>query len=91
MSLLDLFRSRKTSSANIAKERLQIIVAHERTRALPHNAINFTELKQKLIEVISAYLHLDQQDFNVQLQHDADHSILELNVTLPDKMETKIL
>lgn len=87
MKLLDLFRSKRDPSANTAKERLQIIVAHERTRSLPHNAIDFTELKQKLIEVISTYLHIDKQDFNVQLQHDADHSILELNVTLPDKMD----
>lgn len=86
MNLLNLFRSKRESSANIAKERLQIIVAHERTRTVP-NAIDFSELKQKLIEVISTYLHIDKQDFNVQLQHDADHSILELNVTLPDKME----
>ncbi|MCR3821927.1 cell division topological specificity factor MinE, partial [Pseudomonas aeruginosa] len=37
MSLLDFFRSRKSqNSASIAKERLQIIVAHERgQRAQP--------------------------------------------------------
>lgn len=87
MSLLDLFRSRRQSSANIAKERLQIIVSHERTRKLRGNTINLQELKQKLVSVISQYLHIDEQEFSVQLEHDADHSVLEMNVTLPDSVE----
>lgn len=87
MSLLDLFRSRRQSSANIAKERLQIIVSHERTRKLRGNTINLQELKQKLVSVISEYLHIDEQEFSVQLEHDADHSVLEMNVTLPDSVE----
>jgi cell division topological specificity factor len=87
MSLLDLFRSRRESSASTAKERLQIIVSHERTRKLRGNTINLQELKQKLVSVISQYLHIDEQEFSVQLQHDADHSVLEMNVTLPDKVD----
>ena len=87
MSLLDLFRSRRESSASTAKERLQIIVSHERTRKLRGNTINLQELKQKLVSVISQYLHIDEQEFSVQLQHDADHSVLEMNVTLPDTVD----
>ncbi len=88
MSLLDIFRSRKPNSANLAKERLQIIVSHERTRQLRGNTINLQELKQKLVSVISEYLHINEKEFSVQLQHDADHSVLEMNVTLPDSVET---
>lgn len=87
MSLLDLFRSRRESSASTAKERLQIIVSHERTRKIRSNPINLQELKQKLVSVISQYLHIDEQQFSVQLQHDADHSVLEMNVTLPDSVD----
>ena len=87
MNLLDLFRSKRESSASTAKERLQIIVSHERTRKLRGNSINLQELKQKLVSVISQYLHIDEQEFSVQLQHDADHSILELNVTLPESVD----
>lgn len=87
MNLLDLFRSKRESSANTAKERLQIIVSHERTRKLRGNTINLQELKQKLVSVISQYLHIDEQEFSVQLQHDADHSVLELNVTLPEHVD----
>lgn len=87
MSLLDLFRSRKESSAVTARERLQIIVSHERARKFRANPINLQELKQKLVGVISQYLHIDENQFSVQLQHDADHSILEMNVTLPDSVD----
>ena len=87
MNLLDLFRSKRESSANTAKERLQIIVSHERTRKLRGNTINLQELKQKLVSVISQYLHIDEQQFSVQLQHDADHSVLEMNVTLPESVD----
>ena len=51
MSLLDFFRSRKSqNSASIAKERLQIIVAHERgQRAQPDY---LPQLQKDLLEVI---------------------------------------
>lgn len=87
MSLLDIFRSRRVASANTAKERLQIIVSHERARRLQSNSINLQELKQKLVGVISQYLHIDEDQFSVQLQHDTDHSVLELNVTLPESVD----
>ena len=37
MALLDFFLSRKKNTANIAKERLQIIVAERRHRSRPHH------------------------------------------------------
>lgn len=86
MNLLDLFRPKRETSAHTAKERLQIIVSHERTRKI-RNTINLQELKQKLVSVISQYLHIEEDQFNVQLQHDADHSVLELNVTLPESVD----
>lgn len=88
MSLLDYFRPAKKSSASIAKERLQIIVAHshDRSRKQSADAINLQTLKQKLIEVISTHLNIDEDKFRVQLEHDIDHSVLELNVSLPDEV-----
>jgi len=86
MSLLDYFRNSRKTSANVAKERLQIIVSHERSRR-PQNNFNLDELQQKLIAVISDYLHIDKNKFTVELERDADRSILELNVTLPEEVQ----
>ena len=83
MSLLNLFRFRHQSSASIAKERLQIIVAHERV-ARRQGIVNLQELQQKLIHVIAEYLNVSESEVKVQLERNADRSVLELNVTLPD-------
>ncbi len=84
MSILDYFRATKKTSANIAKERLQIIVAHERRQRAGGNKINMQELQQKLIDVIAEYLHIEQDKVKVELEHDEERSVLELNVTLPE-------
>lgn len=84
MSLLDVFRLKKQSSASIAKERLQIIVAHERNRT-NEGMINLQRLKQRLLDVIREECPSVESDaVNVTLDRDNQHSILELNVTLPD-------
>ncbi|MCE9785746.1 cell division topological specificity factor MinE [Shewanella algae] len=85
MSLLDYFRSsKKSSTAATAKERLQIIVAHQRgERGAPDY---FPQMKQEIIEVIRKYVHISEEQVSVQLEQNDDNlSVLELNVTLPDR------
>ena len=53
MALLDFFLSRKKNTANIAKERLQIIVAERRRGdAEPHY---LPQLRKDILEVICTY------------------------------------
>lgn len=89
MSLLNYFKFNRTlNTAQTAKERLQIIVAHERVQRKSKNgSINLHELQQKLIGVISEYLQIDQTQVMVELQRDENRSVLELNVTLPDRVD----
>ncbi|MEM0515779.1 cell division topological specificity factor MinE [Pseudoalteromonas sp. YIC-827] len=84
MSLLDYFRSQKKTSASTAKERLQIIVAHERSqRGTPDY---LPQLKQDILDVIRKYVAIDAEAVQVQLeQNEDDLAVLELNVTLPDE------
>jgi cell division topological specificity factor len=86
MSLLDYFRSEKKTSASLAKERLQIIVAHERSnRGTPDY---LPQLKQDILDVISKYVKVDSNSVHVQFeQNEDDLAVLELNVTLPDAQE----
>ncbi len=83
MSLLNLFR-RKEKSAEVAKDRLKIILAHERTRGQV-SRFNLAGLQQKIIKVISEHLHIQESDFKVDLQQAKDGSKLELNVMLPEE------
>ncbi|MCL8593186.1 cell division topological specificity factor MinE [Proteus mirabilis] len=87
MALLDFFLSRKKNTANIAKERLQIIVAERRRGdSEPHY---LPQLKRDILEVICRYVKIDPEMLSVKLdQKDDDISILELNVTLPEAEET---
>jgi cell division topological specificity factor len=82
MSLMDIFRKEQTSSASVAKERLRVLVAHDRLR---NNGPEYLpQLQQEILAVIRKYVQIDEQDVNVQLEQQGQTSVLELNVTLPD-------
>ena len=84
MNLFDFFRaSKKVSTASVAKERLQIIVAHERgQRSTPDY---LPALQKALVEVIRKYVNIGSDDVQVALENQGSCSILELNITLPDR------
>lgn len=83
MSIFDYFRSTKTNSASLAKERLQVIVAHERGKRKQPDYL--PKMQQEIIEVIKKYISIDSDQVSVTLDNSDNCSILELNVTLPDK------
>lgn len=87
MNLLDFFRSSRQPSASIAKERLQILVAHERAeRSKPDYLI---ALQRDLLEVIKKYVNVDQDAITVTMEQDENREILELNIVLPEEGEQK--
>ncbi len=84
MSLMDYFRlSKKRRSASVAKERLQILVAHE--RASKNQPSYLPQLQQELLAVIQKYVSVDLDDISVNLEQDDNQEILELNIVLPDE------
>lgn len=82
MSIFNIFRTREKPTASTAKERLQIIVAHE--RAKQNTPSYLADLQREIVEVIAKYVHIDQEQVQVNLQEAGDCSVLELNVTLPE-------
>lgn len=81
MSFIDYFKSDKKSSASVAKERLQIIVAHERGQRNQPDYL--PEMQQEIIEVIKKYVSIDEDEVHVTLDKTDSCSVFELNVTLP--------
>ncbi len=65
-------------SANIAKERLQIIVTHDRRkrRYLPL-------LQQELLDVVRKYASIDDDDIKIHLEKQGNYEVLEMNIALP--------
>ena len=87
MGLMDYFRSSRPSSAAIAKERLQILVAHERSeRGKPDY---LPALQKELLEVIRKYVNIDQDAITMTMEQDENREVLELNIVLPDDAEPK--
>ena len=81
MGLLAFFR-KAPSSANVAKERLRIIVAQERsTRGAPDY---LPTLRRELLEVIRRYVNVDPSAVQINLGRDDGHEVLELSVALPE-------
>jgi cell division topological specificity factor len=82
-NLLKSLNAQKKTTAGVAKERLQIIISHERTLR-GKQQIDIAALKQELLAVIKKYVSVSEEQISVQLERENDYSILELNVTLPN-------
>ncbi len=86
MSLLDYFRSSKRGgTAAVAKERLQILVAHERSAKHKVRPSYLPQLQQELLEVIQKYIKVDIDAISVNFEQDEDQETLEVNIVLPDE------
>ncbi|MBX3615610.1 cell division topological specificity factor MinE [Nitrosomonas sp.] len=86
MSLLDYFRSSKPKTAPLAKERLQILVAHE--RKYRNQPSYLPQLQKELLEVIRKYVNVDQDAISINFEQDENQETLELNIVLPDYQQT---
>ncbi len=82
MSLLDYFKTSKIASASLAKERLQILVAHERSS---HNQPSYLpQLQKELLAVIRKYIQVEQDAISVSFEQDENQETLEVNIVLPE-------
>jgi cell division topological specificity factor len=82
MGLLDYFRTARKSSAAVAKERLQILVSHDRIDIDKPSYL--PKMQKELIAVIRKYVDIDQDAVSIRLEQKGNREILELNVVLPD-------
>jgi len=86
MSIFDFFRSRKKSSADAARERLQIVLAYERkNKAMPDF---LPKLQQELITVVRKYVTVNDDQVDINLDQGIDCTMLEVNIELPANQDT---
>ena len=94
-ALIDLILSKRhlifgkhQASASIARERLQIILAHERDgrSAIPNY---LPALQKDLIEVIAKYIAVDQDNIKVEVQSHDNTDVLAVNIVLGDPEKAK--
>jgi cell division topological specificity factor len=81
-SFLDYLRGAKPKSASVAKERLQLILAHENARnGVPDY---LPALRQELLGVIAKYIEIDPEQIKMHVDRQGDINLLELNIMLPE-------
>ena len=78
-----LRRPRHVTSADSAKERLQILLSHERTdRSSPEY---LPMLQRDILEVIQRYMRVGDEGVDIKLERGDELSTLEINIELPGK------
>ena len=84
MSLLSFLLGEKKKTASVAKERLQIILAHERSGRGGSRPDYLPALQRELVAVISKYVSIKPDDIKVHLERQENLEVLEVKIELPD-------
>jgi cell division topological specificity factor len=83
MGFLSFWLDKKPSSAHMAKERLQLILAHERN-GRSRSPDYLPELQRELMAVISKYVSVNPEDIKVHLERQDNLEVLEVKIELPE-------
>ena len=81
MSIFDFLKPKK-NTAQTAKNRLQIIIAQERSSQGAPDYLPL--LRREILEVIRKYVAVDAEAVKVDVVKDGEHDVLDISVALPD-------
>ena len=82
-SILDRFFGKRQTSAGMARDRLQILIAHERSGS-KSTADYLPALQRELLEVLSKYVTITSDDIRITKEEQNGIDVLALNITLPE-------
>jgi cell division topological specificity factor len=85
MNFLNFFT--RNRSAPVARERLQLLLSHE--RALTGRSDLAAVLQEEILAVIARHIAIDRDKVNVKLDHGNQISTLEIDIEMPDEALTK--
>lgn len=74
-----LFNSREPTSREVAKERLQLVLVHDRSNLSPEQV---ERMKDEILEVIARYVEFDRQSVNIRLMNQERESILHAEIPI---------
>ena len=81
MSIFSLFR--RKSTAPVARERLQILLAHERVGGQHSQLV--AVLQEEILAVIARHMQIDRDKVRVKLDRGNDVNTLEIDIEMPSK------
>jgi cell division topological specificity factor len=85
-SIFQLFKRRPT--ATVARERLQILLAHERASAGQEGLV--ATLREEILAVIAKHVPVERDKVRVKVEQDGEVSMLEIEVEMPAMAEPRI-
>ncbi|WP_428310441.1 cell division topological specificity factor MinE [Hydrocarboniphaga sp.] len=81
---LKLFRAEQTASAQTAKERLMVVVSHQRAgRANGPEYLN--RLREELLAVVRKYVAVPDSAVHVDVKREDGDEVLAMSITLPER------
>ena len=86
MSLLSFLLGEKKKTASVAKERLQIILAHERSGRGGGRPDYLEALQRELVAVISKYVSIKPDDIKLHFERQDNLEVLEVKIELPESV-----
>jgi len=87
MNLLRFFNGRK-ATAPVARERLQILLAHE--RGLRGQPDLLATLREEILAVVSKHIELDPDKVTIRLDRGPTVSTLEVDIEVPNNFEHEV-
>jgi cell division topological specificity factor len=87
MNLLRLL-NRRPGSAPVARERLQILLAHERSLRGQPELLGI--LREEILAVVSRHVLLDPEKVIVRMDRGENVSTLEVDIELPNSFERRV-
>jgi cell division topological specificity factor len=79
MNFLRLFS--RSQSAPAARERLQVLLAHERASAGDSDLV--TKLRDEIMRVIAKHVQIDDEKVSVRMERGAQVSTLAVDIEIP--------
>lgn len=84
MDWLKYFKKEKPSSAKVAKDRLMLAVAYQRS-GQANGPAYLPTLREELLGVVRKYVQVSDEAVQFSVQREGGLEVLELNITLPDQ------
>ena len=82
MAIFDFLKPKK-NTASVAKNRLQIIIAQERSTAGAPDYL--PRMRQEILDVIRKYVHVPEDAIKVSKEKHGEYDVLDISIELPDR------
>jgi cell division topological specificity factor len=83
MNVFKLFR--RGGSAPVARERLQILLAHERKASNQPDLLNV--LREEILAVVAKHISLEPDRVHIRMDRGDPVSILEVDIEIPNQFD----